>query len=465
MRKVAVIGLDCAAPLLIFERYRAELPNLAALMADGTYGRLRSCHPPITVPAWASLFSGRDPGELGIYGFRNRRTASDPRLRVSTADEINAPSVWDAIAREGGQSILLGIPPSYPARAIDGYRVGCLLTPDAADRSTWPPALAAEIDALVPDYTFDVADFRDVEPLELVERLRRMTAGHFRLARHLLQSRPWDFFAMVEIGPDRLHHALWRYLDPSHPAYAGETAIEAAAVDYYRFLDRCIGELLDVIGSDAVVVVASDHGAQPMHGGICINAWLAEHGYLVLRESPTRPVPLQPDWVDWTRTRVWAEGGYYARVFVNQRGREVNGTVEPDRADALLDEVAAGLAGITDEDGAAVGVAAHRPRELYRATHGVPPDLLVYFDDLAWRSVGSVGHDGWTVRDNDTGADDANHAWDGIFVARDPRAMPFGEVESGFSLLDVAASLLRYGDVADPGVLPGRPIELSGSGL
>ncbi|MBW2191752.1 MAG: alkaline phosphatase family protein, partial [Deltaproteobacteria bacterium] len=70
--RMIVIGLDCAAPRLVFERYRDAMPNLRALMERGTWGPLRSSEPPITVPAWTCMVSGRDAGELGLYGFRNR---------------------------------------------------------------------------------------------------------------------------------------------------------------------------------------------------------------------------------------------------------------------------------------------------------------------------------------------------------------------------------------------------------
>src|SRR6516164_9203359 len=70
--KVVVIGLDCAEPRLVFERFKGRLPNLERLIARGVSGPLRSCDPPITVPAWSVMMSGKDPGTLGIYGFRNR---------------------------------------------------------------------------------------------------------------------------------------------------------------------------------------------------------------------------------------------------------------------------------------------------------------------------------------------------------------------------------------------------------
>jgi predicted AlkP superfamily phosphohydrolase/phosphomutase len=70
--KVFVIGLDCAAPELVFDTWRDQLPNLRQLMERGIYGELLSSVPAITVPAWSSMLSSKDPGVLGFYGFRNR---------------------------------------------------------------------------------------------------------------------------------------------------------------------------------------------------------------------------------------------------------------------------------------------------------------------------------------------------------------------------------------------------------
>ena len=84
--RLVVIGLDCAEPSLVFDAWRGDLPNLNRLMEGGLWGRLESCHPPITVPAWACMMTGRDPGELGIYGFRNRAGRSYDALSIANDD-------------------------------------------------------------------------------------------------------------------------------------------------------------------------------------------------------------------------------------------------------------------------------------------------------------------------------------------------------------------------------------------
>lgn len=99
--KVAVIGLDCAAPELVFERFRDELPNLSRLMTEGAWGPLRSIHPPITVPAWACMMSGRDPGQLGLYGFRNRKDYSYGGYAIANAQALRDDRVWDILSRTG----------------------------------------------------------------------------------------------------------------------------------------------------------------------------------------------------------------------------------------------------------------------------------------------------------------------------------------------------------------------------
>ena len=83
IEKVAVIGLDCAEPSLMFDRFIDDLPNVRRLMEAGTYGHLKSSMPPITVPAWSCMASSKDPGTLGIYGFRNRVDHSYDKLSMT----------------------------------------------------------------------------------------------------------------------------------------------------------------------------------------------------------------------------------------------------------------------------------------------------------------------------------------------------------------------------------------------
>ena len=454
--KVAVIGLDCAEPSLVFDRWLDDLPNLARLVRAGTWGRLRSVDPPITVPAWTCMTSGRDPGELGIYGFRNRRDHSYDGLVTADARAVAVDRVWDHVGRAGGESIVIGVPQTFPPAAISGALVADFLTPDPRrDTYTHPPGLAAEIEAVAGGYQVDVRNFRSDDRDRILAEIYAMTEQHFTVARHLLDTRPWDFFMLVEIGLDRLHHAFWRHLDPAHPRHEPGHRHAGVIEAYYRYLDDEIGELLERFDDDTVVMVVSDHGARPMEGAICVNEWLVREGYLVLRTPAAPGTTLRDADVDWSRTRAWGEGGYYCRLCLNVAGREPEGVVAPGDYEALRAELTERLEALGGPDGP-IGTRVHRPEDLWRERRGLPPDLVVYFGDLAWRSNGTLGHGRHYTFDNDTGPDDANHAQHGLWILSGPGVEP-GRRDD-LHLLDVAPTILdRYG-IPVPAGLQGRVI-------
>ena len=155
-----LIGLDCAEPSLILDRWREELPTLSGLMERGSYGRLTSVIPPITVPAWSCMMSSRTPGDLGVYGFRNRSDHTYDGRFIATSAAIAPPRLWDIVTRSGGSSIVLGVPGTYPPRPLNGVMVSCFLTPSLDSRYTYPAGLQDEIAAVVGEYVFDTRDFR-----------------------------------------------------------------------------------------------------------------------------------------------------------------------------------------------------------------------------------------------------------------------------------------------------------------
>jgi predicted AlkP superfamily phosphohydrolase/phosphomutase len=168
-------------------------------------------------------------------------------------------------------------------------------------------------------------------------------------------------------------------------------------------------------------------------------------------------MPLKPGNIDWNRTQVWSEGGYCARVFVNLAGREPAGVVEQSDYEALLDKLTDRLEGLPDDRGASMGTRVFRPREIYRHVNRVPPDLIVHFGQLLWRSVGSVGYESLYVQENDTGPDDCNHAQFGVFILRGPRMNIKGLVD-GMHLLDVAPTLLDVAGRDIPASMQGRSL-------
>ncbi len=454
--KTLVIGLDCAAPEIVFNL--DGLPNLRKLMAGGCYGRLESVIPPITVPAWMCMSTSQDPGSLGVYGFRNRSDHSYKGLSVVNSTSIQSEAIWDVLARSGKQCVVIGVPPSYPPRKVQGVNIGCFLTPDTkVNEYTSPPSIKQEIEAVVGDYPVDVKGYRTEDKTWLRDQIYEMTRKHFEVIRYLLDTQDWDYFQFVEIGLDRIHHGFWRYHDKQHRHYEAGNPYESVITDYYHYLDREIGETLEMLDSDTGVLVVSDHGAQRLEGGFCVNQWLHQAGLLALKEPPTGPTPFSPNLVDWKHTKVWSEGGYYARVFFNVTGREPEGILAPGDYDAFYAEMKAKFEAIVDDRGAPMGSLVFRPSEIYQNCRNVAPDMIVHFGALYWRSIGGLGYPELYLQENDTGPDDCNHAQFGTFILNAPNVKLRGEI-TGMRLLDIAPTLLDAMGVAKGGCMQGSSL-------
>jgi predicted AlkP superfamily phosphohydrolase/phosphomutase len=405
------------------------------------------------------MMSSHDPGELGIYGFRNRKDHSYDGYAFANSSLVKVPRLWDWLGKAGLHSIVLGVPQTYPPSPVHGEMVTCFLTPSTQSTYTYPGALKAEVERVTDGYVLDVDDFRTADKAGLLERVYVKTRKHLALAKHMVRTRPWDFCMLVEMGVDRIQHGFWSYMDPAHHKYEPGSPYEAAILEYYRYVDGEVAELLDACPRDTLVLIVSDHGAKKMDGGICFNEWLQREGYLRLGESPKKPTPIGKVPIDWSHTKAWGDGGYYGRLFMNVRGREPSGTVDPKDYEKVRSDLIAGIEAIADPQGRNIGSRAYRPEDIYRKVNGVAPDLLVYFGDLDWRSVGAVGMPGIHTFENDTGPDEANHDWHGIFVLSTNGAAPplLGALDD-VSIYDIAPTLLRLLGQNIPDGLAGRPL-------
>ncbi len=458
MRKAILIGLDCAAPDLVFSRFINRLPNLRRMMRLGVYGELESCDPPITIPAWSVMTSSKSPGILGLYGFRHRKGSSYRDVWIASSNRVKVRRIWDCVADAGGKSCIVGVPPSYPPFPLDGWLVGCFITPDTNREYTHPPSLRDEITKLVGDYPVDV-EFRIEDKRGLIKDIREMTKKHFEVVRHLIRTRDWRLFMFVEIGLDRVHHAFWKYFDETHHLHEPGNEFENVMEEYYVYLDQELGELLKIADDDTVVLVASDHGGKPMRGAFCINSWLEKQGLLRLKKPAQGIIRLEDADVDWGKTVAWGWGGYYARIFLNVKGREEQGVVDPKDYERVRNEVANRIQRIRGPNGEVWNTKVLVPDEAYPACRGDPPDLMVYFDDLYWRSAGTIGHGNLYLPENDTGPDDAVHDKKGLYIYYDPKR-DLGSVVRDMNIIDVAPTVLMAMGLPIPADMEGRALDI-----
>jgi predicted AlkP superfamily phosphohydrolase/phosphomutase len=456
-KKLVVIGLDCGTPKTLFEDFKEDCPNIKKMMNLGVYGKLRTCHPPITIPAWMVMATGKKAGTLGLYGFRHRKDNSYNDFWIATSYNIKEQKVWNIIAEKGLKSCVLGLPPTYPVQKINGCLVSGFITPDNTTEFTYPPELKAEIQKNIGEYIFDV-NFRVEKKEDLLNEIYKMTEIHFKTVKYLIQNKEWDYFKFVIIGLDRFHHAFWKFYDKEHPKYKRDNPFEEEMKKYYSYLDKEIGEILKILDDDTIVMIVSDHGAKAMKGLICVNMALEKLGLLKFKTKPQPRTRIGDADIDWNNTYAWGWGGYYARIFLNLEGREPNGIIKEEHFENIRDEIAEKLKSIKDANGEPMNTKVYKPEELYEIIRGDAPDLMVYFDDLNWRSAGTVGYNSMYLDENDTGPDDAVHDWYGVYIIFDPKRK-IGKNLGVKSILDIAPSSLNILGVKVPFDMEGKIIE------
>jgi len=456
-KKVFVLGLDSIPPELLFDKWLDQLPNIKRLVSNSIYGAMKSTIPAITCPAWVSMMTSANPGRLGLYGFRNRLSYDYEGLSFANSNTIHQDTVWDILSKIGKKVVVIGVPMTYPPKPVNGCMVTCFMTPDTKCDYTYPHELKTEVESVSNGYILDVGEFRSDDKEPILKTIYDMTEKRFRLARHFIHSKDWDFFMVVEMGTDRIHHAFWKYFDESHPKYISGSQYRDAILNYYKYLDDEIGETMKLLSDDTLILIVSDHGAKKMVGGICINEWLIQNGYLKLVQYPSETTQFNKLIVDWENTMVWGEGGYYGRIFMNVKGREPRGVIAPQHYEHFRNELIKKLEDLRDEHGRNINTKVFKPEDIYTECNGIPPDLIVYYGDLFWRSIGSVGNRTIWASENDTGPDDANHSQYGIFIMQNGKSQ-YGVRREGVTLYDIAPTILNYMGVKVPEDMEGKAL-------
>jgi predicted AlkP superfamily phosphohydrolase/phosphomutase len=259
---------------------------------------------------------------------------------------------------------------------------------------------------------------------------------------------------------DRIQHMFFRFLTPGHPAIGQypKSEHENAIRDLYIWADGLLQRTLDKLGPKDALFVMSDHGFKAFKRGVNINTWLHENGYLKLKEGASGGKWLTD--VDWSETRAYQVGlgGFY----INMKGREAQGIVEPADADALIAELIEKLSGLQDTEKGETGInQVWAAKDIYTGPYvGEAPDLIVGYN-VGYRA-------GWDATTGQVGGKvftDNKKAWSGDHCM-DPRKVPgvlftnFPLDESAPAIIDIAPTVLERLGVEKPGYMDGRVLKV-----
>lgn len=259
---------------------RGDLPNFQKVCQQGCEAVLESKYPPLTPPAWVALSTGLKPARHGIYDYWQYEDSPErgvPRKAHVQTQRRAGKAIWNILSEYGKQVLVINVPVTYPAEAVNGVMVSGYLTPSSDVNFTYPVSFQEELYKAVPDYQIDV-QFHDTfsvkspeEARQMMDSVLRMTERRMELTLHLLKEKPWDFCYVVFVGADRLQHAFWEEI----------SALDADATEYYRMLDSGLGQILEQLGPEDNLFIVSDHGFQGASRGFDINEYLCSKGLLV----------------------------------------------------------------------------------------------------------------------------------------------------------------------------------------
>jgi len=221
--------------------------------------------------------------------------------------------------------------------------------------------------------------------------------------------------------PDRIQHMFWRFREEDHPANRSARAgdFHQAIEQHYRDCDAIVGRVAQRANERTLLLVLSDHGFGSFRRGMHLNTWLFEQGLLAFKRD-SRPAEEQHLLrnVDWDRTKAYALG--LGSIYLNRRGREANGILDGDEADATSTAIVQGLTGLRDAElGCRAVRRVVRREEVYEGPFlNEAPDLIVGFESgyrVSWATaLGGAG---------DCLFEDNTRAWSGDHII-DPDLVP-----------------------------------------
>ncbi len=382
--RVLVIGLD-GVPLNLIEGWAQKglLPTFQRVMEKGAVGPLKSTVPPTSGPSWSSFMTGKNPGKTGIYDFLYRRQGTYHFPPVDTRRR-DGKSLWRLLSEEGKRVGVINVPVSYPVEEVNGFLISGWMTPYVARDFIYPPELHEELEREIGHYRiYPTETFSEGRRKSFFSACDALLDLNTSTTLYLMDRHPWDFFMTVFFDTDRVLHQLWHCLDPTHPWHrpGDEEDKSGPVVRYFQRVDESLGRILERADDDTLVLIISDHGMGPAHNFIVLNNWLLEVGLLKLKDDLFRKFKTALfkggftlrnahkladyfglakhaeykglySWdylmklvflsfldVDWPRSKAYSFGRHLGSIYINLKGREPEGAVEPEDYEAVREEI------------------------------------------------------------------------------------------------------------------------------
>jgi predicted AlkP superfamily phosphohydrolase/phosphomutase len=281
---VIVIGvngmeLDVIRPLLL----KGDLPNLARVIKNGAYGKLRTVDAPNCPRVYSTMFTSTTPAEHGVTGFLVGGITANTNM-------LKQEPIWSILSKNGVTVGMANVPATFPVMPVNGYMISGMLTrgkncedgvlcaPKLSEveggEAVYPPALKAELLKNVGDYYIDCERMPSAEQLRgneaavidaWLKKVDVIREQQTQLFDYLLANHPTDFTWFVQSCEDRTGH--WLYpIAPYNVGYNPKIngVRQDAFPNQYIGFDKVLGAILKHIDDNTYVFILSDHGIKPL---------------------------------------------------------------------------------------------------------------------------------------------------------------------------------------------------------
>jgi predicted AlkP superfamily phosphohydrolase/phosphomutase len=216
---------------------------------------------------------------------------------------------------------------------------------------TWPEHVAGELVENVGPFQEHIgpnADFNNwIDDETFLEELEYQAWWLGKATDYLMSRYGWDLYFVQWHGPNHAQHAFWGGIDPVSPWYREESASKYWSYfrRFYGAADRMIGDIVKHADEETLVVVLSDHGHIPyVYGTAMVGNALVKAGLLAYGRGGQGEAV-----VDWAKTRAYPINTVH--IYVNLKGRDPEGIVEPEEYGEVCSRVISALYGIRDPKG------------------------------------------------------------------------------------------------------------------
>lgn len=282
--KVFLLAIDGLDWQLISTFCQAgKLPNTQRLIAQGSWGELgfANINNIISPVIWTTIATGKHPQKHGITDF------VDADGVIVTSNMIKVKRIWDILSDNDISCGVVGWFVTYPPTKVKGFMVSDL--PHKKD-GCYPkelyhllphPCIEDKLKQFSP-FIFD-KDYQKKYQKNSIGWIRNHlyltrfkqvffrdeTVKQFGL-RLFKEYRP-EFMTLYLRGIDYVCHGFWRYMRPEDFKDISKLGYNNTSQEdiylfgkiienYYAYMDNIIGEVLNVIDDDSILMLISDHG-------------------------------------------------------------------------------------------------------------------------------------------------------------------------------------------------------------